>query len=127
PIFTILRNPIGVAFNIFPYILVMFSFVAFVIYNGSIACGDKGAHPFTLHLPQLFYFLTFVLFSSWPLFVSIHLPVSFLQSIFPFPFSDRLHVLAAIRRSLISLGLIGAMLAVVHTNTYFHPYLLADN
>lgn len=38
---------------LFGYISVMLSFIAFVLWNGSIVVGDKTAHAAALHLPQV--------------------------------------------------------------------------
>ncbi|XP_068626010.1 dol-P-Glc:Glc(2)Man(9)GlcNAc(2)-PP-Dol alpha-1,2-glucosyltransferase [Battus philenor] len=87
------------------------SFMAFVIFNGGIVIGDKKAHEATLHLPQLLYFLLF-------------------YGIFGLPY-----VLAKMKTTLIlilkkkrnALALAVAFAVIVHYNTVVHPYLLADN
>lgn len=38
---------------LFGYILVIMSFIAFVVFNGSIVVGDKSAHEAAIHLPQV--------------------------------------------------------------------------
>ncbi|KAL7267309.1 glucosyltransferase [Rhizina undulata] len=54
-----------------PYILVLLSFVIFIITNSfSIVLGDKSAHQPTLHIPQLFYFLAFTTALSFPLILT---------------------------------------------------------
>ncbi|XP_035782819.1 putative Dol-P-Glc:Glc(2)Man(9)GlcNAc(2)-PP-Dol alpha-1,2-glucosyltransferase [Anopheles albimanus] len=93
------------------YAVVMGSFVAFLVVNGSIVIGDKSAHEAALHVPQLFYFtLFFAMFSS-----SLVLPVAF----------DILKT--AIRRWYLTLIVCALVGVIIHFNTIVHPYLLADN
>ncbi|ETN67485.1 alpha-1,2 glucosyltransferase ALG10 [Anopheles darlingi] len=93
------------------YALVMGSFVAFLVVNGSIVIGDKSAHEAALHVPQLFYFtLFFAMFSS-----SLVLPAA----------SDILRT--AIRRWYLTIIVCAVVGAIIHFNTIVHPYLLADN
>lgn len=40
---------------LFGYILVLISFIAFVLINGSIVVGDKNAHEAAIHLPQVIF------------------------------------------------------------------------
>lgn len=40
-------------FYLLGYIMVIASFIAFVIVNGSIVIGDKGAHEAAIHLTQV--------------------------------------------------------------------------
>ena len=44
---------------LWPYLIILLSFVAFLLMNGSIVMGDKNSHQPRFHLPQLFYFSVF--------------------------------------------------------------------
>ena len=46
---------------IIPYLLVLISFIIFVIYNGGVVVGDRTAHVPTIHFTQTFYFSIFTL------------------------------------------------------------------
>lgn len=91
--------------------ILLISFVAFLMVNGSIVLGDKTAHEVTIHLPQLLYFLLF-------------------YGVFGFPyvlFKLQSTVTMLLRNKLIVVSLAIIMAAVVHFDTVVHPYLLADN
>ncbi|KAI9190576.1 alpha-2-glucosyltransferase Alg10 [Polychytrium aggregatum] len=47
-----------------PYLVVLKLFVAFLVWNGGIALGDKDHHIMSIHVPQLYYFCGFTLFFS---------------------------------------------------------------
>ncbi|PWW74640.1 Glycosyltransferase Family 59 protein [Tuber magnatum] len=121
----------------FPYLLVILSFAAFIIWNDfSIALGDKSAHQLTLHLPQIFYFTLFTTITSLPLLLSPKLLYRFYDQnigiyITTPPSSSRtrkspkltIHYTKLLRTT----TLLTIILAIIWRNTYFHPYLLADN
>jgi len=119
------------------FIVVMVGFIAFVIWNGGIVLGDKTAHVATLHLPQLFYFSLFTIFTSWPLVITPNLPFYFLHENFPIIFTTpkgytqqmgvRCSAGQRLVRSFLTLVILAVMGLTVHYNTYLHPYLLADN
>ncbi|KAI5634623.1 DIE2/ALG10 family domain-containing protein [Phthorimaea operculella] len=90
---------------------ILISFVAFVVWNGSIVLGDKKAHEATLHIPQLFYFLVFYGVFGLP-YVLKQVPTT-------------LKLILANKLKVIALCLL--FLAIVHCKTIVHPYLLADN
>ncbi|KAI6177491.1 Dol-P-Glc:Glc(2)Man(9)GlcNAc(2)-PP-Dol alpha-1,2-glucosyltransferase [Aphelenchoides bicaudatus] len=87
-------------------------FLVFVVRNDfSIVLGDKTAHQLHLHIPQIFYFASFVLFSS---------PFLFLQN-------TRI-VWRHFKRNIFTYILLGLlMIPCVHYFTYNHLYLLSDN
>lgn len=93
------------------YILVGAAFFTFVLWNGSIVVGDKQAHQASLHLTQILYFSSFVLFFMLPIAM-------------PYAFSIHQTLRRRIMPVLISFLVI---IAIVHFNTIAHPYLLADN
>jgi alpha-1,2-glucosyltransferase len=96
-----------------PYLLVILSFLTFLISNDfTIVLGDKSAHKFTLHTTQLLYLLGAMLFFTFPLLLLHLLPL-------PLHLSPKT-LLAALAGT-------GVMAAMVLKNTYIHPYLLADN
>ena len=66
---------------LWPYVLVIFIFMLFVVWNGSIVVGDKAHHTACLHFPQLLYFSVFaVVFASSQLVVSLQVGLGFLRT-----------------------------------------------
>ena len=67
---------------LWPYLLAMLTFLAFISYNGSIVLGDKAHHQASFHLPQIFYFACFTcLFASSHLLLNSRLLVAFLWTV----------------------------------------------
>ncbi|XP_055952582.1 putative Dol-P-Glc:Glc(2)Man(9)GlcNAc(2)-PP-Dol alpha-1,2-glucosyltransferase isoform X2 [Argiope bruennichi] len=95
------------------YIPVAIASVIFVLYNGSIALGDKKAHEVCLNIPQLFYFLLFTLFFASPYLISLTKVKKFLI----FVLANKILVFEIVAT---------ASFAVVFMS-HVHPYLLADN
>ncbi|VUC33358.1 unnamed protein product [Clonostachys rosea] len=60
-------NPVRVLRQVWPYITVLLSFVAFVIWNGGVVLGDKSNHVATIHFAQMLYIWPFFAFFSLPL------------------------------------------------------------
>ncbi|KAH0604511.1 uncharacterized protein H6S33_006888 [Morchella sextelata] len=135
---------------VLPYLCVLSSFAVFILWNDlSIVLGDKSAHQPTLHIPQLLYFATFTLLTSWPLLLSKSfiaecwadnvgvyitpprrsargkrarkLPPGFAPAAATKPVSVSWLML------LRTTCMLAAIVLAVHYNTYLHPYLLADN
>lgn len=96
---------------IITHLLLVGSFIGFVVWNGSIVVGDKEAHVATLHIPQMFYFLLFYGVFSLPHVLSTTISTIKLM------FNNKLKVIFYMLMFLI----------IVHYNTIVHPYLLADN
>ncbi|RMJ18723.1 Dol-P-Glc:Glc(2)Man(9)GlcNAc(2)-PP-Dol alpha-1,2-glucosyltransferase [Fusarium kuroshium] len=69
-----LCNPIRVIRQIWPYVAVLVSFGAFVVWNGGVVLGDKSNHVATIHLSQMLYIWPFFGFFSLPLLVPCALP-----------------------------------------------------
>ena len=65
----VLHNLPSLTLKLWPYIIVVFSFLTFVFKNGSIVVGDKSHHQASFHLPQLFYFAVFSCVMASPYFV----------------------------------------------------------
>jgi len=115
-------HPLFMLRKIYPYIALLFSFAAFVFWNGGVVLGDKSAHVATIHLPQLLYLWAFIAFFSLPLLIPS------VVALIKLPFSER-------RPTPLRILLTGAticaalvvMLGLVHFNTLIHPYTLADN
>ncbi|KAI6239124.1 Dol-P-Glc:Glc(2)Man(9)GlcNAc(2)-PP-Dol alpha-1,2-glucosyltransferase [Aphelenchoides fujianensis] len=93
------------------FALLGFGFLLFMLGNKGVVLGDRSAHQMQFHLPQLFYFALFTLSSSAPLVLQYYRPV-----------------IRHIYRNLVIYLFIGLlMVPAVHTFSYEHPYLLADN
>ncbi|KAM3536278.1 hypothetical protein MY4038_000436 [Beauveria bassiana] len=145
----VVRNPLRVTRQIWPYVAVLASFAAFVHWNGSVVLGDKSNHVATIHLAQMLYIWPFFAFFSLPLLIPSGL--SFLDMIVSF-FGTAADIAGvddtatkpdtASRAAHISsvdfiyskvlwpayLAATGILsLAVVHFNTVIHPFTLADN
>lgn len=99
-----------------PFGAVGVAFVAFVSINGGITMGDKANHEVSINLPQILYFALFVVFFSWPLWLSPRMLVRYVRWNFG---SVRLFAFYAANLALIA--------AVVHEFTVVHPFILADN
>lgn len=101
---------------LWPYVCSVLLFLLFVLWNGSVALGDKSHHQAGLHLPQVLYFSAFACgFTAVATMSQVNLITSFLKRF------RHLHwvVLFCV--------LTGASLLAVHYFTHAHPYLLADN
>lgn len=101
--------------NFGPLLVVIFAFVAFVFYNGSIVVGAKDAHKVSAHFSQLCYFGLAA--------AAAMAPVHF----------DPLRVYHAGRQLqkphtwAFALGGLNLAFLFVHYFSFAHPYLLADN
>lgn len=108
-----LKNLVTLTVLTWPYIILVMVFFVFVFINGGIVVGDRSSHEACLHFPQLFYFLSFTVFFSFP-----HLLTP--TKIRKFLLSLRKHPVQYSLVAVISLFLIWKF-------TYVHKYLLADN
>ncbi|KAL1114883.1 hypothetical protein AAG570_007707 [Ranatra chinensis] len=93
------------------YIIVIISFITFVISNGGLVVGDKSAHQAEINLPQLFYFSFFVIAFALPYFI-VRIK-SFLKFV--------------LQHKLFSALCMLLFVIITRYNTVVHPYLLADN
>ncbi|NWI98920.1 AG10A glucosyltransferase, partial [Crypturellus undulatus] len=107
------QNLIKIIALTWPYIIIVVVFFAFVLINGGIVVGDRSSHEACLHFPQLFYFLSFTLFFSFPHLLTRAKIRRFLQTLRKYP----------LRYSLIAV----ISLFLIWKFTYVHKYLLADN
>ncbi|EDV22779.1 uncharacterized protein TRIADDRAFT_28403 [Trichoplax adhaerens] len=96
-----------------PYIIVILAFIIFVIVNGGIVVGDRNNHQPALHIPQLWYFLSFSLFFAAPHLCRPSYVFSF--------FND------ALEYWYLTLSGVVVMAFSVYKFTFVHTYLLADN
>ncbi|THU91646.1 glucosyltransferase [Dendrothele bispora CBS 962.96] len=104
-----------------PYSMVLAAFGAFVIQNGGIVLGDKSNHVPVLHIPQMYYFLTFSTALGWPVLISRKGgPKTFLLDI-----GHRIY--GSPIRGLITVVVMGVMCVTVKLFTIHHPFLLSDN
>lgn len=109
-------NPVhirSVLLLVWPYVLVAFGFLLFVILNDGIVVGDRSSHEACLNFPQLFYFFSFTLFFTLPLTVCYYRVLRFLQGLKKQPVFFAL--------------LTAVILLLVWKFTFVHKYLLADN
>jgi alpha-1,2-glucosyltransferase len=68
-VIAILGNPLRVLRHIYPYVVILASFVVFVVWNGGVVLGDKSNHVATIHLAQMLYIWPLFAFFSAPLFL----------------------------------------------------------
>ncbi|KJX92790.1 alpha-1,2 glucosyltransferase alg10 like protein [Zymoseptoria brevis] len=119
--------------GLLPSILLLLSFLTFILLNGSVVLGDKSNHVATPNLPQLLYHQTFTAFFAWPLLLPLFLLIPLvILSRLTLAFCRIEPLLIFRRRSFlprISLFAAFTLLAmvVVYANTTIHPFLLADN
>ena len=104
---------------LWPYALTAIGFIVFVFLNNGIVVGDRSSHESCLNFPQVFYFLGFSLFFSWPHLVSPSLVINFLRDVKNI-FRKPIKLLALILTVL-------SMFLLIFKFTYVHRYLLADN
>ena len=98
-----------------PYLMVVSSFIMFLVVNNGIVVGDRSNHKASFHLVQLFYFLAFSCFFSVSSFLFNYKKMKSLVS-----FSSQ--------NFKIILGLmLPIVCAVIGRFTYEHAFLLADN
>lgn len=92
---------------ILSYGAVFCSFLAFLLWNGSIVLGDKSHHQASIHLSQINYFLWFFFFFSFPSYI-----IKYLMS-----HSRRSKLLSAVF-SKKSFLIVSVLLLIAHFNTY---------
>lgn len=96
-----------------PYLINLFLFFVFVIYNRGITLGDKENHVAGFHIAQVFYCLTFLTVFSTPLWIShIRLQSYFSRYLY-------LPILVFVEFLIIAF--------FIRFFTVVHPFLLADN
>ncbi|KAI9903844.1 hypothetical protein N3K66_000373 [Trichothecium roseum] len=133
--------------QIWPYVAVLLSFVAFVVWNEGVVLGDKSNHVATIHLAQMLYI--------WPLFAFFSVPLLLPHALSAARFAHEMvatgpsrgndvpvtrpskdakasqtmrpFVYKLVVWALYSFATIALSFAVVHFNTIIHPFTLADN
>jgi alpha-1,2-glucosyltransferase len=119
----IISKPVLTLTRLWPYIALVFSFAAFVFWNGGVVLGDKSNHVATIHLPQMLYIWPFIAFFSAPLLLPVGL--SYLQSITSSGLSKPTWKYAL--NIVYIAGALVVTLGIVRHNTIIHPFTLADN
>lgn len=125
------KRPVAVIKAVLPYVVLLGTFAAFVIWNGGVVLGDKSAHVATVHIPQMLYLWPYMVFFSAPLV----LPILLRPLVSALPKQPREFVERYVAGSAAWSGpgvVVGVLfsacaLAAVHFNTIIHPYTLADN
>ncbi|XP_006002490.1 dol-P-Glc:Glc(2)Man(9)GlcNAc(2)-PP-Dol alpha-1,2-glucosyltransferase [Latimeria chalumnae] len=98
---------------IWPYMLLVIGFFAFLIVNKGIVVGDRSSHEACLNFPQLFYFFSFAMIFSFSHLLSVQRMKKFFHTVRRHP---ALYVI-----------LTTFSVLLVWKFTYVHKYLLADN
>ncbi|CZR62578.1 related to alpha-1,2 glucosyltransferase/transcriptional activator [Phialocephala subalpina] len=122
-----LFRPLILATRLWPYVALLTSFSAFVVWNGGVVLGDKENHVATIHLPQMLYIWPLVAFFSLPLIIPV--AFAFLQSLtklLALPLFPKLFWKYVRVATYTGLAL-EATLVVIKFNTIIHPFTLADN
>lgn len=112
--------PDVMAFSL-PYLLVLVTFGAFLIWNQGIVLGDKSNHIPAIHIPQLYYFITAATFFGWPALVSEPRGVLNLVR------DVRKRMFGGKTRTSMTFVVSVFMAVTVRLFTIHHPFLLADN
>eukprot|EP01083_Nonionella_stella_P273119 926418_1 len=115
----VFRNLPSILVRVFPYILVVVSFGAFVWINGGIVVGDKSNHTVMFHFPQLLYFTLFTVGFMGTRCVTVQRVKEFLRYI---RFS-----IQSPRRLVVVICLAAALAKLVQTFTHPHIFILSDN
>ncbi|KAJ2824478.1 glucosyltransferase [Coemansia furcata] len=111
------RDVLEAALLLTPYALVAVCFAMFVRVNKGIVLGDKSNHEPVLHIPQIFYFCSYVVGASAPTILPLASPIWFVRQCKVKP----------IRNFVLGLILISSMAICIQRFTIEHPFLLSDN
>ncbi|GBB95704.1 hypothetical protein RclHR1_00260009 [Rhizophagus clarus] len=112
------KNFLRLLIILFSYFLILLSFIIFLKWNGGIVLGDKSNHVAVLHIPQIFYFISFTTIFSIPITLKVEHFERLLNGILKPRFN---------RKSLYLFIIAIIMIFVIYTFTYEHPFLLSDN
>ncbi|KAK9471302.1 alpha-2-glucosyltransferase Alg10 [Dipodascopsis tothii] len=110
-------DPVAVAQALLPFMAVIEAFALFLVWNRGIALGDKANHVAGLHFPQLFYFVAFTMAMAWPVWIGQTAAVA----------RTFVRTRGSVGAAAGTVAALAAVLALVHTNTIAHPFVLADN
>ncbi|TPX30521.1 dolichyl-P-Glc:Glc2Man9GlcNAc2-PP-dolichol alpha-1,2-glucosyltransferase [Synchytrium microbalum] len=69
-ILSILTNISLLLSNLWPYLINILVFLAYLKWNGGIVLGDKAHHIASINIPQVFYFCGFLVFFAVPLLIT---------------------------------------------------------
>ncbi|CAO3588262.1 unnamed protein product [Absidia cylindrospora] len=109
-----LGNLIYIVPRILTFIVTLVGFCAFLVWNDGIVLGDKSNHMPGLHIPQLFYYTSFLSFFSAPLCMTWNGMKLLLSG-------------WNVKSLLLGIASIGLMIYAAHYHTYEHPFILSDN
>ncbi|KAJ2028209.1 glucosyltransferase [Coemansia sp. RSA 922] len=109
------RDLLEIALLLTPYALVAVCFALFVHVNKGIVLGDRSNHEAVLHIPQIFYFFSYVVGASAPTILPLASPKWFVRQC------------TAKRNLMLALCLGIAMAICIQRYTVEHPFLLSDN
>ncbi|KAI9714427.1 MAG: glucosyltransferase [Bogoriella megaspora] len=132
----VIRSPLLVVKAVWPYLMLVASFGAFVVWNRGVVLGDKSNHVATIHLPQMLYIWPYITFFSFPLLwpdvvrlLWTVLPRSVRRYIPRIPtFASSSTKPLNWKPLLLGVTTFSALAsAIVHLNTIVHPFTLADN
>lgn len=101
-----------------PYILNFIFFVVFIKLNGGITFGDKENHQINLHIVQVFYCFTFIVFFTWPVWLSKPTIIKYIKFVLLNNWGLNL---------IMNSGSMILIKYIIDNFTVIHPFLLADN
>ncbi|KAI8871239.1 hypothetical protein GQ42DRAFT_144905 [Ramicandelaber brevisporus] len=116
-----LTNLIVVLASTSGFLCVIAAFAWFIVWNGGIVLGDKSNHVAAIHLPQLFYFVSFACGIGLPYLLTLDRIAEFLDI-----------VVGIVRRPLSlacasAVAFLAATMYAIRDFTIEHPFLLSDN
>ncbi|GAA5944807.1 hypothetical protein JCM3775_007314 [Rhodotorula graminis] len=111
-----LQHPTALVPVLGAYLPVFVLAAAFVVWNGGIVLGDKSNHVPTLHVPQLYYCVSFA-----TVFFAPHL-VGFMAL-----GRAARTMCGTARRVVVTVAVLGSLCWSIKRYTIAHPFLLADN
>lgn len=98
-----------------PYLLVVMKFLIFIYINNGIVVGDRSNHKATVHISQIFYFVSFSTFFS---LATILFSYKKLRNLFFF-LKNNFQIIIVV--------MIPILLVIVKNFTFEHKFLLSDN
>ncbi|KAL6077425.1 glucosyltransferase [Balamuthia mandrillaris] len=122
----VLANFLNLLARLWVFVILAFSFVIFVVWNGGIVIGDRSQHQPQLHLVQVFYFAAFCSAFLLPEVIS-YLWRKWTLEGFKSRSCTNTSCNANLLRFALFIVLLLAAFYIVHNFTKVHPYLLADN
>lgn len=116
---TALRFPKTEYFRILTPFFSSLFFLGILALKNGIVLGDKQNHPFSLHIPQIYYLMSQIFFFHWPVLFSfreISALVIFL-----------IKKIRTLKDTLLLLLVICLVVLSIHFFTYHHIFVLSDN